>query len=286
MKNYLIRALRKLRILKRITIYPRITIGKTTFIIPIINETGIYNYLSLSEPWMQYILENLLDTDQTVVDVGINLGQTLLKVKAIHTSIHYIGFEPNPICVHYTNELINVNNLQNTEIYPIGISEKTTVLKLNLYSDSAHDSAASIIEDFRDSKDIKKSINVPVFRVSDLELTHHSKIGLIKIDVEGAELDVLKGLKEKIESDRPFILIEILPAYSIQHTNRINRQTEIQSLLREFNYSIFRIEKANHHFMGITELQSFGIHSDLNLCEYILCPSEHKTKLKNTLAKS
>ncbi len=284
MKKYLIRALRKFRILRRITIYPQIRISGVKFIIPIINEVGIYNYLNLSEPWMQHILGRLIDADKIFIDVGMNLGQTLIKVKAVNNSIRYIGFEPNPICVNYTNELIKANNFQNVEIYPVGISENSEVLKLNLYNDSNHDSAASIVEDFRESKSIVKSINVPVFRISDLDISGNSKIGIIKIDVEGAELEVLKGFKEKMKSDRPFILIEILPAYSIENTIRVKRQNEIQEILLESRYSIFRINKANKKFIGIAEMQKFDIHSDQNLCEYVFCPSELKTNLKNILS--
>jgi FkbM family methyltransferase len=286
MKKYLIRALRKIRILKRLTIYSQINIDGVKFKIPIINEVGINNYLSLSESWMHHILKRLLDTEKTFIDVGINLGQTLIKVKATNKSIRYIGFEPNPNCVNYINELIKVNNLQNIEIYPIGISDKSTVLKLNLFSDSEHDSAASIIEEFRDSNNIKRSINVPVFNISELGLTNNPKVGIIKIDVEGAELEVLKGLKERIKSDRPLMLIEILPTYSSQNANRVNRQNEILNLIIEFNYSIFRIIKAKNNFIDIKEMQSFDIHSDLNLCEYIFCPTEDKTKLKKTLANT
>ena len=34
------------------------------------------------------------------IDVGVNIGQTLLKLKSVSSEIDYIGFEPNPICVN------------------------------------------------------------------------------------------------------------------------------------------------------------------------------------------
>ncbi len=275
MKKYLIRVLKKLGILRRITIYPRTKINKVHFKIPIINETGLYNYLDPSEPWMLHILSKLLNHEKTFVDIGFNLGQTLLKVKSISELVNYIGFEPNPHCIFYINQLIKANHFSNIEVFPVGISAKSAILTLNLFSEQDDDSSASIIENFRGKKGIKKSINVPVFSFSDLKITSQGQIGLIKIDVEGAELEVLNNLLSTIESDRPFILIEILPAYTKENASRINRQNEIKDILAQLNYAIFRIVKKNEAFLGLLKLESFEIHSDLNLCDYILCPNEN-----------
>ena len=46
------------------------------------------------------------------IDVGVNLGQTLLKVAAIDPGRAYVGFEPNPACVDYVWKLIETNNLE------------------------------------------------------------------------------------------------------------------------------------------------------------------------------
>ena len=243
--------------------------------IPIINGVGKNNYLALSEPWMQGILVKLLDNpNKTFVDVGVNLGQTLLKVKAINREINYIGFEPNPFCVNYVNQLIKKNNFPNTELWPVGLSSKTQVLKLNLFSDSNEDSAASIIEGFRAKSAVKKSINVPVFKFSDLNMDLSIKFDVIKIDVEGAELEVIESLHDKIKQDKPYILMEILPAYSKENKDRIDRQEKIKSLLDTLDYKIYRVNKSADQFINFVSVEDFGIHADLNLCDYLLAPSE------------
>ncbi|MCB0397543.1 MAG: FkbM family methyltransferase [Flavobacteriales bacterium] len=224
-----------------------------------------------------------MSKEKVFLDVGINLGQTLIKVKAVHQAIHYIGFEPNPQCVCYTNEVIKANAFGNTEIFPVGIGEQSTILKLNLFSDSDHDSAASVVEDFRGPERVKKSINVPIFSGSDLPINTDSEIGIIKIDVEGAELEVLKGLKDQIDADRPFVMIEILPVYNRKNQQRLERQNEIQKLLSQWDYSIFRVIKSDDKFIDLIEIDSFEVHSDLNLCEYILTPNERKSKLVRAL---
>ena len=114
-----------------------------------------------------------------------------------------------------------------------------------------------------------------------------SKVGdkarIIKIDVEGAELEVLKGLKDQIDADRPFVMIEILPVYNRKNQQRLERQNEIQKLLSQWDYSIFRVIKSDDKFIDLIEIDSFEVHSDLNLCEYILTPNERKSKLVRAL---
>src|SRR5690348_13368483 len=52
-----------------------------------------------SEPWFLQLLTLLLPYNKgSFVDVGANLGQTMIKVKALDSARKYIGFEPNPTC--------------------------------------------------------------------------------------------------------------------------------------------------------------------------------------------
>src|SRR5262245_40272959 len=64
----------------------------------------------ITEPWMLEILDGLLArTKGAFIDVGVNVGQTLVKVKSISIDRSYIGFEPNPACLYYVGELIKQN---------------------------------------------------------------------------------------------------------------------------------------------------------------------------------
>jgi len=277
MKKIAFRFLRKIGWLKQLRINPKIIVNNIEFTIPVINEVGFENYLSLSEPWMNHILQRLIGNSEypkMFIDVGVNIGQTLIKVKSVSPTINYVGFEPNPLCVNYVNSLIEVNKFMNTEIIPVGIGDKSTVLKLKLFSDSDVDSAASIIDGFRDESTVIKTINVPIFKYSDIPMDNKLKIGIIKIDVEGAELEVINGFKDRILSDRPVMLVEILPAYQSDNLPRVSRQEKIQKLLHELDYNILQIIKKDNEFISVQRISEFGIHGDLNLCEFILAPSE------------
>jgi len=287
-KKIFYRLLRRVGILQHMNINIRTQVNNQKVLIPSINEIGFNNYLNLSEAWMSYVFNSLhLNSlfEGTFVDVGVNLGQTLIKVKTIAHEINYIGFEPNPCCLYYLNQLININKYTHTNIYPVAIGNDTSIAKLRLYNKSNTDSSASLIDNFRSETSIRNTLNIPVYKFSDIDFKYTFKIGILKIDVEGAELEVLESFTEKIITDSPIIFIEILPAYNKKNLKRIDRQEKIQKYVEEFNYSIIRILKQNNEFYGIQDITEFGIHSDLNLCDYILVPKNKSEKLKSALTK-
>jgi len=100
-------------------------------------------------------------------------------------------------------------------------------------------------------------------------------ISIIKMDVEGSELEVFKGLKKVLSEERPFILCEILPVSSKNDTFRKPRQEEIEKIIKILNYKICRIEKEkNGKLKGLVNLNQFGIHSNLSLSDYLFVPYE------------
>jgi FkbM family methyltransferase len=279
MSNFLIKLLNKLSLLPFFNLHGKISLNNKNFKIPIIHGVG-YSNLNISEPWMTELLKIILPIDdKKFVDVGVNIGQTLLKVKSVKSDIDYIGFEPNPNCLQYVDNLIRVNFLKNITIVPVGISSETTLGELNYYYDSSTDSSASMLSDFRPEQKIVKKEFIPLFDVSKLkQIINLIDISILKIDVEGAELEVLSSFKDIILENQPIILIEILPAYSLENTFRVNRQNEIEKLLFDSGYSIFRVVKNLEILVDLMEINEIGIHSDLNQCEYVMIPTLKKEK--------
>ena len=281
MKFFLPRLLNKFKILEKINLNVKIKLNDKLFIIPVIRKNGFQN-LFMTEIWMIDLFKKINHLlSGTFIDVGVNTGQTLLKLKSVNSRLKYIGFEPNPNCVYYVNELVSVNKLENIELYPVGISNNDNVLSLNIFYDNNLDSSATIIENFRDQKVFKK-IHVPVFQVKTIigmEKTL-SDVCFIKIDVEGAELEVVQSFIEVIKKCQPFILIEILPVYNETNKFRIERQIQIERIFKELNYTFFRIDKSvDDNFKGLFLIKKIGVHSDLNKCDYLIVPEKYLNEL-------
>ena len=278
LSHFQAKALNRLHCLSLLNGTVAIRINQKKFIIPLLGRQGFDN-LDLSEPWMTQTLLSLRGLfNGHFVDVGVNIGQTLLKALAVFDKPQYIGFEPNPSCVNYLQELVRVNALNNTVILPIAVGAETEMLKLNFFSADQNDSSASVIENFRPNNRTDHYIYVPVFDFHLLTRFLPSRpFSILKIEVEGAELEVLMGLKEWIQEWKPLILLEILPVYSTENQSRLDRQNNIEGLLLAWNYKIGRIKKEEPVSLQI--IDTIGIHSSMENCDYLLYPASIHEKI-------
>ena len=284
MKLLFYKFLIKLKLNKSINFIYQKSINNKSFKIPCIYNIG-YDHTSISELWMIDVLEKIIKiSDGVFYDVGVNTGQTLLKLKSVNPSISYIGFEPNPKCIFYVDELIKANNFKNTKLVPVGLMNENALLELNFFSEALTDSSASLISNFRPNEKTYYTKFVPTFNYNSLRLKE-DKIGILKIDVEGAEIFVIEALFEKIKSDRPIILMEILPCHSTKELDRIERQKKLEEYFKIINYKIFRIKKEIEP-IGIEYISTIEIHSDMNLCEYIIVPDNLEDKIVNAFSKA
>jgi FkbM family methyltransferase len=273
MKRILLKIFNRIGMLSLINTTINITFNNKKFTIPIMGNLG-FNNLDISEPWMSKVIQHMRPLFKgSFVDVGVNVGQTLIKAYAYLDNVKYVGFEPNPKCIQYVQVLSSINKFQNCEIIPVGVSDETRVLKLNFYSRDETDQSASIINDFRPAEVVDHYHYVPIFNSKELEsFLPDCNNAFLKIDVEGAELNVLKGLKDWIRKNSPIIFVEILPVYESSNTFRLGRQNELEKILKDLNYSIFRICKNEKIEIRFCEI--IGIHGEIAQSDYILCPTD------------
>lgn len=181
----------------------------------------------------------------TFVDVGVNSGQTLVKVKGFDRDRRYVGFEPNPSCNYYTGKLVDLNGFEHCTLVPVGLHERTDLLQLHLRWPGDDPTATLVVEEGR--HEFVATQVVPVWRGDEaLELLGVDDISLLKIDVEGAELEVLRGFAGTIERSMPLMVCEILPerdaqgvtVASVSARTLLERARTMTALLRDAGYAI------------------------------------------------
>jgi FkbM family methyltransferase len=265
------------KILNKLGIYKtyQIDIDGRAYRIPIFKGLGFAN-LNLAEPWMTQLLKEFGSPETTFLDVGANVGQTMLKWKSLFPDAAYTGFEPNKNCITYLNDLIQKNNFVNCELYPYAIDTENSTRKLYRLAKDKSDSTASMIENFRADEN---RISMEIQTISLKDITPN-QFDLIKIDVEGAELNVLSAVFEVCKN--AIISCEILPAYSSENAARIERQQAIEKLLTEHDYNIFRVQKSEN--FRLTPLDEIGIHSSLALSDYVFLPKDKVTQYQHLIA--
>lgn len=250
--------------------YPRLIAGRWIRI-PVLG--GQKPGLS-GEVFMLDILRHFLPkTDGAVVDVGANLGQTLCKVKIADSERQYFGFEPNAACHNYLETLIRANAWTNTTVFPCGLSDRTTILRLHVSDSDATDARGSLLASVRPDLQQNGAKYVSLFEFGDIGAVSQQKLGFVKIDVEGAELEVLRGMSQAIARDRPIIAIELMPVESLKI-----RHEQSVALLMSLAYDVYLIEKASDKsWRGLTELEQYMLPDDPNVNDYLAIPRDSKS---------
>jgi len=270
MRTIFLKVLSKLKIVNYFNVEIK---SKERITVPVMGGLG-YGYVYGIEKWMSSVLKKILNRSEgCFVDVGVNIGQTLIKVKSIDRNIDYLGFEPNPVCVFYVEKLIGINKFPNTKIIPAGVSKDNGIVTLKYFSTDTTDMSASIVDNFRPDQQVFQEKSIVVLNSDTIKID--KKIAILKIDVEGAELMVIEGLKKFIDRDRPYIMIEILPVYKAENQDRLDRQNEILKIVNDLNYAVLKVMKnPDDTLKEIVRISDIGIHGDITHCDYLLIPEE------------
>lgn len=206
------------------------------------------------------ILNKVINSGDTIIDVGANVGfHTLFFSLKVQSSGTVIAFEPHDINHQLLTLNCIINNLENTKIHKALAGSKTEVVMLeNNQTDIRNLGAAS----FAGNKGNAAS-GSPYMKLK-LDDLHLPNCKLIKIDVEGMELEVISGALETISENKPILFYE---------QNSVENFHEIQKILNHQNYvSFWSVTKAypkfnirnNKHdfFKGNTETNILAIHKD------------------------
>jgi FkbM family methyltransferase len=230
--------------------------------------------------WKTHVIKSLMhDRPGDFIDVGANVGQTLLDFHAAGAGARYVGFEPNPRSFSSLTTLIAENQFPSCVVLPIGLWDRVAILMLYSSRGSTTDSGASLDATLRPSRTASGEavVCLPFDLVrKDLSI---DRISVIKIDVEGSEFEVLSGMRGSLLESRAPVLCEILHADAHADLSLYEQKVnKISSCLGDLGYRALRIERQHDQFTGLQEVQAFPVQvwtaESANNCDYLLAPSE------------
>jgi FkbM family methyltransferase len=209
------------------------------------------------EPHLGVVIEQLLQQREgAFIDIGVNVGQTLCKLLATGQARRYVGFEPQIACCFYVDQFIRTNSIADAHVIPVALGEHAGVLELHADDNDVDLSASLDATGLHAATSATRKRFVPVLRgdtvLSALDL---KQIAVLKVDVEGAELDVLRGLPETLRAFRPAVMFEVLPNFfgpqrepvepqiAAQHNERAQ---SIAALFESHGFAIHQIDKTGH----------------------------------------
>lgn len=136
-----------------------------------------------------------LKPNSAVIDIGANIGNhTLFFAAACKAKVY--SFEPNPELCTALRQSIALNNLDgNVKLHQVGIGAEEG--EGNLVVIDPRNIGRSKMQSGR---------GIAISRIDSFSFAE--KITLVKVDVEGMELDVLRGAEATILRDKPLIYVE------------------------------------------------------------------------------
>ena len=184
------------------------------------------------------LLELSTDIKGDVLVGGAYFGdQAVLVAKNINElqkTIHC--FEPNLEQAGMLKENFTINKLGNYKINTLGLwSDSDIRMKLDGF-----DSFANAIKIQTDDDGFE------TISIDDYQVQNDIEIGLIQLDIEGAELKTLQGAASTLSQFKPHIICEIHRDY-VDWTNGLEN-TELCKLLSDAGYTIFAIRDFNSHY--------------------------------------
>lgn len=152
------------------------------------------------------------------------MGETLLNFALINKKGVNIGFEPVPFLFEKARRNIELNKLENVRLENLALSNEKSSLVFNL--DNENNSGGIFLTTEAESK--KNSQTVQAVKLDDyVEQNNLDNISLIKMDVEGFEMNVLKGAAQTIERYKPVLFVEVNNTF-------LQRQNSSAKMLVEF----------------------------------------------------
>jgi FkbM family methyltransferase len=149
------------------------------------------------EPEQTKHFEEQLHAGDTLLDVGAHVGYyTLISAKFVGKSGRVFSFEPNPRNHSFLKQHVAVNRLDNVVVEQSAVSDANGLAHFEFGRGSGTGHLAA-----------DGSIEVRTLRLDDYCRDHEIKPDAIKIDVEGAELSVLRGGESTIVAYHPVIFL-------------------------------------------------------------------------------
>ncbi|MFW9875363.1 MAG: FkbM family methyltransferase [Candidatus Thorarchaeota archaeon] len=204
-----------------------------------LKDKGISSDLVLDgirEPESTRIIQKELKKGDIVVDIGANIGYyALIEARLVGDKGKVYAIEPSPKNFEYLNKNIKLNNVKNIESYKLAIGDKDGVAKMNI---SPHSNLSSLVT--QKNRKIIGSINVNVTKLDNF-LKNKKYPNFIRMDVEGYEYNIIKGMEDTFKAKKPFkLFIELHP--------HIMKKKQTTFVLKTLMESGFRMKKVTRCF--------------------------------------
>lgn len=201
-------------------------------------------YFGIDEPWIAKLAQQYIKPADVVYDIGSHIGYTtLLFLQRVGKSGSVQAFEILRSVAHdYFQRTMDANKVKNAIVYPVGLSKSDQSVELPI----GETLMTSLFEAGVPTK--QRTELCSIVRLDGFVKREQLPVpSLIKIDIEGAEVDCLLGGLDLIKKHLPVLIVEF-------HT--LDLLTRGHSLLRSLGYFL-KTQEYSIDQQQISKLTSF-----------------------------
>ncbi|MGH0029495.1 MAG: FkbM family methyltransferase [Myxococcota bacterium] len=160
------------------------------------------------EPIETHWFVQSLRPGDVVVDVGANVGYyTLIASRLVGETGRVYAFEPDPESFALLTRNVRESGLDNVVLEQKGVSDRAGTLELYLSESNRGDHRI-----FQPEGESRRTIEVESVALDDYFAGRHAEVDFVKIDTQGAELLILRGMREILAgNDRLVLAVEYAP---------------------------------------------------------------------------
>jgi FkbM family methyltransferase len=159
------------------------------------------------EPETLKVISRFTSPETSYVDVGAWIGPTVLH--GATQAKHVYCFEPDPTALRYLNWNLDQNNVRNVSRFGLALAAEPGVFQISTFGEEPGDSKSSLLESASDYATDVWAITWDEF----LQRSNPQDVSLIKIDVEGAEFDLVPTMRSYLQEKRPALLLSTHAPY-------------------------------------------------------------------------
>jgi len=160
------------------------------------------------EPVITQLFHHVLEPSDTFLDIGANFGFfTLLGAAITRGKGQVFAFEPDPLNIERLRDNVRINDFPHVVIVPAAVYEKVGTARLRL-GRGGNLGVSSLV---RGGVDHVEEVEVETITIdSFLTSRDISSVGLLKMDIEGAEVGALRGASESLKRQAiRYLVIEV-----------------------------------------------------------------------------
>lgn len=220
------------------------------------------------------LIARICQSNKTFIDIGAHIGSILSQVLYVDPSIKMIAVEAIPAKVDALKRLYPSIELHNCALGDfsgeVPFFVNTRASGCSSLSKPAGNKAGEVVE-----------ITVPMKKLDDL--VSLNDVDVIKIDVEGAELSVLRGATTLLKKNRPTIMFESVLQSDGESAHA---KEELHDFFISNNYAIVVPNRLAHHDPGLSKEGFLESHLyPRRTTNYFAIPQERRVEIRDRCRK-